>query len=118
MQNELIPDERDVQRTVLDWLTAHRIWHRRMNSGAMVLEHHGKKRLLRAGSPGMADILATLPFVQGSGNPAQPIWLEIKRPGGRQSDAQREFEREVVAAGHIYAVIQDVNQLAILFQER
>lgn len=114
-----------VLKAVTDLLTVHRIWWMRNNTGTHVLEHGGRKRVFRAGRPGMADLLA-LPvqeYCPGCGaRPAPlvpgwsktmccgrttdeahvPLWIECKAGRGVQSDAQLEFQLVVEQHGHVY----------------
>lgn len=48
-------------------------------------------------TPGLADL-----YVVGQGRCA---WVEVKRPGGRQSAGQRSFEEDVLANGGEYHVM-------------
>jgi len=126
--------ESAVLRAVTDLLTVHRIWWMRNNTGTHVLEHSGRKRVFRAGRPGMADLLA-LPvqeYCRGCGaRPAPrvpgwsktmccgrttdeahvPLWIECKAANGVQSDAQKEFQREVEQKGHVYLVARSSNDV-------
>lgn len=99
-----------VQRACLDLLSAERIWHRRLNTGTFVIPGDGnrKRRIFRAGSKGMADILAT-PFLFKT--TPSIVWIETKSSEGSQREAQREFQQEVERAGHIYLLIRDAQQL-------
>lgn len=127
--------ERDVLRTVLDLLAVKKIWHRRMNTGAVKAEG----RFFRFGSVGMADALALPKSPCGAGccpRPAEeddavlwelrhcqaqhpvPLWIECKSPGGRQSEAQRAFQAEVEAEGHSYLLVSDIDDLAAFLRER
>ena len=97
-----------VVRAVEDVLALRKIWYRRLNSRTVLLPGAGgRERPVYFGSLGMADILAT-PWVPFAGV-ARPVllWIECKSGTGRQSDAQRAFEAQVVAAGHFYLVAHD-----------
>ena len=98
--------ESDILRTILEGLSALRIWHVRMNSGAMFGEYAGKKRMLRFGRRGMADILAIRHeyrnLIADDEWRLDVIWLEVKRPGGKMTADQVAFESEVLAEGHKY----------------
>jgi hypothetical protein len=74
----------------------------------------GKKRMLRFGRKGMADILAIHSRLEGyfttDNNPVMdtihtPIWIEVKRPGGKQTPDQIAFQSEVEAEGHRYLLV-------------
>lgn len=111
--------ESATQKAVLDFLAAKRIWHVRMNTGAMQAEHNGKKRFLRFGRPGMADIQATRQLAECDypHSHQRIIWMEIKSPTGKQSKAQKEFQREVEAEGHTYLLIRSIDQVMQFFGE-
>jgi hypothetical protein len=97
--------EKDVQRSILDWLTAKRIFHYRNNSGAMASEYKGVKRFMRFGAKGSPDIVAV---VRG-----RYVGIEVKGTNGRQNPDQKLFEQELMKAGGQYilaASIEDVEQ--------
>ena len=108
--------EGSVLKAVLDLLAVHHVWHRRMNTGAVKTEHRGKSRVFRFGSKGMADVLALAPLEGTSA--CYTIWVEAKAPGGKQSEAQKAFQAEVEAEGHVYLLVDDVQQLADWLKER
>lgn len=95
--------ESDIQRACLDLLAVYRIFAIRLNTGAFGGVHNGKRRFVRFGRPGMADVLAT----PGS----RVLWLEVKNANGRQSPEQKFFQQEVEAAGHSYLLVRDVAEL-------
>lgn len=85
---ERIPDDRseaEIQLAIRKALTAH---------GFHVYDL-SQDRPTRQ-TPGLADL-----YVVGHGTCA---WVEVKRPKGRQSDAQKLFERLVTEAGGLYMV--------------
>lgn len=92
--------ESDIQRTILDGLAAMHIWAIRMNSGAMYGSHKGKRWAVRFGRKGMADILASVERRYSSY--PEFVWIEVKRPGEKQTAEQQAFEDEVKAIGHTY----------------
>lgn len=101
--------ESGVLRACLDLLAAEGIWHCRMNTGAIKTG----ARFFRFGTPGMADILASV-FTPQQAPAVRPIflWIEVKNPqNGKQSEFQHQFQREVEAAGHTYLLINDVSKL-------
>lgn len=117
--------ERDVQKCITDYLSAEGIWWMRVNSGAVKAEHNGRSRFFRFGQPGMADILCTpkithsLPdghifLKEVSGNLARVpvvLWIEVKRPGGKQSPEQMRFQIECLARGHGYLLAECVEDI-------
>jgi len=101
--------EQQIQKSILEYLAVKRIWCRRMNTGAVLATHNGKSRMVRYGSPGMADILCSV-HPEYTGYPTF-LWLEIKAPNGRQSEAQHEFEDEVLAEGHKYFIVYSIEDV-------
>lgn len=68
---------------------------------------HGSKLLrfkeYRMGKkPGMGDYL----FEWGTGSG----WLEVKKPGGKQTDNQKQFQEECKKWGIGYEVVHDINE--------
>lgn len=103
--------EKFVLSQVLQYLRLKKCLCYRMNTGAGVFQNKdGPKRFVRFGEKGMADILA---FTKSS-----VIWCECKGTGGKQSDYQREFQREVESFGHTYILAHSIDDVMELFEER
>ena len=107
--------ETQVLNAVLDLLQALRVVAFRMNTGMMRAEHKGKIRIIRFGVPGMADLLA-IPTVRGKFKGLDVCWcepwfLECKSASGRQSAAQRSFQKQVTGAGAQYFIIRSADEL-------
>lgn len=100
--------EAGIQKLITDWLSAEHIWWRRMNSGMAVSEYQGRKRVIRYGSPGMADILATFPD-------GVCCWLEVKSPTGKQTDDQVAFQMDVYCANHQYYLVRSLDDVKKIF---
>ena len=75
------PLEKDIQRSICDYLTARQHFFWRNNSGAYKTEHGG---FIRFGMPGSPDIILV--------HTGRPYFLEVKRFGTYQSPEQREFQ--------------------------
>lgn len=103
--------EQQIQKSILEWLAVEKIWHMRMNTGAMLGEHKGKKWMVRFGRKGCADILALITVCGLGEGIAAVLWLEVKAPKGKQSEAQHEFQKEVEAEGHRYAIVQSIEDV-------
>ena len=96
--------EADILRQILDYLSVHRIMHWRQNVGSRVdLDRYGKKRFIKFGRKGAADIFAC---VNG-----MLVAIEVKDAKGRQSEHQRAFEQEVIAAGGIYILCRSLEDM-------
>ncbi len=85
-----LPKEREIRsqiREVLQW------------QGWFVFYH-----LQGLGSyPGLPDLQAV--------KEGRTIYIEIKRPGGRQSPGQKIFQQELEAAGGTYLLMSDIRDL-------
>lgn len=91
-----VPREGVFVRQILDGLMADRWFAWRNNSGARVAEYKGKRRFFRFGAKGSPDILAIRKGVA--------LAVEVKRPGGKQSDDQRAWQAEWTANGGVYVL--------------
>ena len=106
-----------ILKSCLDYLAAKHILAFRMNTGAMAAEHNGKKRFMRFGTPGMADILAFPKrwidqfHVHGHWEYELPCWIECKTETGRQSELQKSFQKQVEENGHRYLIARGVDDL-------
>jgi len=102
--------ERAVLSQVIQYLRLRGCLVFRMNTGANVFQNtDGRRRFVRFGTPGMADVLA---FTTRS-----VIWVECKSSTGRQSDAQRVFQRQVEEYGHTYVLARSVGDVMRLFED-
>jgi len=77
----------EVNRVFKDSVT---IW--RNNTGAF----HDGERLIKFGIPGQADISGIIKPL------GCRLEIEVKRPGGRQSEAQKNFQRMITDHGGLY----------------
>jgi hypothetical protein len=115
--------ESGVLRACLDLLAAEKIWHMRMNTGAMSGSHKGKRWFVRYAKPGTADILAAHTGLHhcldhGLERTAAFLWIECKGSHGRQTPEQELFEREVSEQGHHYLLVRDVETLRNWLKEK
>lgn len=102
--------ERDVLRACLDALRAFGFEPQRRNVVAVEVEgRNGKRRLVRAGEPGEADITATVPTGPNRG---KRVEVEVKRPGERPRPEQLAFLRRVNASGGLAFWVDDAAVLA------
>lgn len=102
-----------VLQAVLDYFAAEHILAIRQNTGAVKTEN----RFFRFGTPGMADVLA-FPKVKSTDGVHVvlmtfiiPCWVECKAPGGRQTSAQKSFQKRVEEEGHVYILAYSVDDV-------
>ncbi|MBP9819375.1 VRR-NUC domain-containing protein [Candidatus Woesebacteria bacterium] len=95
------PTEHEIQKAILErlqLLSGGYFW--RENSGAFqIAGKNGKTRFLRAGLPGIPDIMGVY---QG-----HAVGIEVKRPKKKQSLDQKLFEAQFSQCGGIYLVCTD-----------
>lgn len=96
------PRETDLVRAVLAYLnTVRRIPAFRCNTGAA---RYGK-RLVRYGSPGMADVIGVIP------PDGVTLCVECKMPGNSLTDLQKAFGDLITAAGGVYVCVRSLDDL-------
>lgn len=101
-------------RAILEYLaTVPGVVAWRNNTGAVVRESKGKRRMVRFGEPGMSDILGWVSWPQVITDAAHPLAsnfrpmiarflaVEVKRPGQELTDAQQRFLQSVHQAGGV-----------------
>ncbi len=106
--------EKIVLTQVLQYLRLKKYLCYRMNTGAALFDSpssNGKRRFVRFGEKGMADVLA---FTKGG----SVIWIECKGTYGKQSEHQKSFQKEVESFGHIYVLSRGLNDIKDLFEGR
>jgi hypothetical protein len=89
-----------VQRQILDYLALKRIFHYRNNSGAFV---DSQKHFYRFGAVGSPDIVCVIH--------GQYVGIEVKAPKGGQSDHQKEFQKQLEAAGGRYILAYSLDDV-------
>lgn len=112
--------EADLQRQILEWLQLKRVFAWRSNTGAMVAESKGKRRFVRFGMPGMADIMGMWmrsTFYQCKcGETAHfkhaiPLAIEVKSAKGKLSLAQESFRDAVKLNGGLYILARSLDDV-------
>ena len=104
--------EKDVQRQVLDYLSLRKVWHRRLNSGAALLEAGGNgkpRRFIRYGAPGLPDILART-------KAGTVIWIEVKSSTGKLSPDQAAWKKDSEAFGDTFITARCLEDVRALFE--
>ncbi len=97
--------ESDIQKTIIEYLKLKRHFFWRNNSGALPTKTGGFIRFGEAGSPDIC--LVKDGFFIG---------LEVKQKAGKQSPAQKEWEKAVKEAGgeyHVVRSLEDVMEIGL-----
>src|SRR3990172_1638053 len=97
----------DLVSSVLCWLQIFRPtgYFYKTNTGGFAGEYKGKKRFVRFGVPGLADITGTLD--------GRTVYVECKIPPDKPTPEQLEFRRCAERAGALYVLaysIEDVEK--------
>lgn len=121
--------ESSIQKEGLQWLNDNRIVHYRMNTTGVPRVVGSKIVLTPSRQPGVADtichvlqgpfylVLADLKGVD-SKIYSRTVYIEWKRSkGGRQSTAQKIFQRLVEKGGCEYYIVTSIEQLKIIFNK-
>lgn len=102
-----VTPERQIQKQILQYLAARGIVAIRINSGSV--KHHdanGKTRYVKFNSmPGCSDIIAIEP------KSGRFLAIEVKRPGGKLTPEQRDFQQRVEKAGGMAIVCYSIDDL-------
>jgi hypothetical protein len=101
-----VPLESEIQKAILEWLAWKHVFHYRQNTGTFVFPETAtsKRRFFKAGATGAPDIACVIK--------GQYVGIECKRPGSKQSPAQREFQKRLEEAGGRYLLATSVDDVA------
>lgn len=99
---QLSMKESDVLAACLQYLALRRIFAWRQNQGAIPLPG-GRYRKFN-GMAGQSDIIGCLPD-------GRFLACEVKRPGGKMSPEQEEFQRRVTEAGGVAVCVTSIDEL-------
>lgn len=103
------PLEREVLKVIRDYLRLTGWLTIRLNSGSVVGEYKGRRRLVRFNDmPGCADLLAVKHVA---------LFVEVKRPGGKTSKDQDAFLEDVRRHGGLGFVVDGLDSLKQQLEE-
>jgi len=60
--------------------------------------------------PGVADMVLVMPG-------GKVVFVEVKKPDGKQSDSQKKFECKVLSLGHLYYIVRSITDLDTALQD-
>ena len=92
--------ESELQKSILQYLTLKRVFHYRNNSGAFKRDDGHFYRFGALGSPDIVCVIG-----------GQYVGIEVKRPGGKQSEHQKEFQRNLETAGGKYLLAYSLSDV-------
>jgi len=91
--------EKEIQKLILDYLKAKKIFHWRNNTGAFKRDNH----FYRFGDNGSPDIFLVIK--------GQIYGVEVKNEKGKQSEYQKEWQEEFEKAGGVYLLVRSLEEL-------
>jgi hypothetical protein len=101
--------ESQIQRSITDLLAAERLHFMRLNTGGG-LDSRGVPVRSHSGGKGVADILVILPSAEDS-RLKRILWIEVKRPGNKQSFEQTCFQQHVEELGEYYLLAYSLDDV-------
>jgi len=96
--------ETEIQKQILDYLRLKKVFCYRQNSGAFKTQSGHFYRFGTAGSP---DIIAVIN--------GKYIGIEVKLPKGRQSQSQKDFQKQLENAGGEYILARNLSDIISKF---
>ena len=102
--------ETQLVKTCLEWLHIMGIFAWRNNTGAFAREDKGRRRFVRYGEKGSADII-------GVGKQGRFLSVECKLPGRRQTPDQVAFQKKIEDNGGWYYLVHDLDELRSFFED-
>jgi hypothetical protein len=97
--------ESEIQHAVMVWCAMNRLVCLRMNTGSFSGEYKGKRRFIRFGVKGMADLLLVLPL-------GRAAFVEVKGSSGKLTRDQQWFLDAMERQGALTAVVRSPEDLA------
>lgn len=96
--------EKDIQRSILNYLEKRGVFAWRNNTGALVMPEtrSHQRRFIKYGMPGSPDIIAV---IEG-----YFVGLEVKDHTGKQNENQLAFQARLFRAGGIYFVVHTMDE--------
>ena len=106
---KVVEKESDIQRGIIDYLQLRGFIALKYNS-TQYGQRDGKSFAFTSGRPGVSDIIACSPT-------GRFLAAEVKRPGGKPTDAQVDFIREVSSKHGIAAVVYSIGDIIKLCEK-
>ena len=95
--------EKDIQYQIIDYLGMKKIYCWRQNVGcSQYMDKQGRKRFVRYGFPGVADIIGILPN-------GQFLAIEVKSAKGELNENQKIFKQNIDSNNGVYIVARDLD---------
>lgn len=106
--NKIIPTEREISKSILEYLTLRKVFCWRNNTGGFLDK---RDHYYKFGKTGSGDIL-------GLTKTGQFFSIEVKRPGKKPTDAQVEFMDRIAFNGGIAFVACSIDDVIQILEEK
>lgn len=106
---KLIASEKEIQKTILDYLALKGINAWRTNSGIQFSTYKGKEHVVRLAPRGTPDIIGFL-------SDGKFLGIEVKKPGGTVSPEQLLFIEKVNKAGGVCFIAYSLDDVVKIIQ--
>ena len=105
------PLEKEIQKSILEFLEWQKnIYFFRAGAGAVkTIRKNGSMGFFKTGKKGLPDIVLVLN--------GYFIGLEVKRPSGVQSEAQKEAQKDIESAGGKYFLVRSIDDVEKVLKE-
>jgi hypothetical protein len=100
------PKEKDIEKSICDWLRIKGVFFRKIPMGGYfdTTRRTFRKHTNPYVGVGISDLLLCWN--------GRWVSIEVKRPGGKQTGSQIEFERELKTAGGVYFLVNSIEGIA------
>jgi hypothetical protein len=101
------PLESQIQRAILEYLRHHPkvAFAGRFNRGAVAASYRGRTSFVRF------NTVAGFPDIHGLLRDGRALYVEVKRPGARPTEAQQQFIEQAVLAGAVAIVATSIKDV-------
>lgn len=104
--------ESAIQKSILQYLaTLPWVFAWRANAGNIPIQGKGGVRMFKGNITGCADIIG---MMQPRG---RFLAIEVKKPGGKQTAYQKDFEQRVILMGGLYLLATSVDDIINVMKE-
>lgn len=103
-RDKSLPQEKETQKAILEWLKANRIFSWRNNTQGRIVQTKAGAIMSGSFSKGSADILGCLPN-------GRFLAIEVKSPGGKISAEQQNFIDSVRRNGGVGLIVTTVDEV-------
>jgi hypothetical protein len=99
-----------ILKQILDGLRALGVPAYRLSVGAFHMEHEGRRRFVKMGTPGLPDVMALIP--------GAVLFIEVKAARGKLSPAQVDFRNQCLRTHNLHVVARSLDDVVPFLKVR